>query len=197
MLVGISGYARAGKDTLGQILVERYGFERRAFADKLREAALVLDPIVTGLGSSSPKRLSQVVEAKGWEEAKKLEEVRRTLQRLGTEVGRNTVDPYIWVTALENTLERNITGEIKADKNYVITDCRYQNEAAWISTRHNGYMVRVNRPGVGPANGHSSEHDLDNWPFDIRVENDGTIEDLAKKLDYWAERYWGVKRVSS
>lgn len=46
IIVGFSGYARCGKDTAADYLAERYGFEHRAFADKLRDALYVLNPIV-------------------------------------------------------------------------------------------------------------------------------------------------------
>lgn len=36
-IIGISGHAGAGKDTFASVLVERYGFVRMAFADKLKE----------------------------------------------------------------------------------------------------------------------------------------------------------------
>ena len=46
MIVGFSGYARCGKDTAADHLVEHYGFEHRGFADKLREALYALNPII-------------------------------------------------------------------------------------------------------------------------------------------------------
>lgn len=187
MIVGISGYARAGKDTIGEILVRKHGFERRAFADKLREAALALDPIVTDFGTSLPRRLSHVVEKYGWEDAKSIEEVRRTLQRMGTEVGRDTLDPDVWVTALQRTLELDRWGGIQ--KHYVITDVRFENEARWVC-RMKGVMVRVERPGVGPANDHISETGLDDFEFGATINNSGSIEDLEHKVAYYVKRYW-------
>ena len=50
-LVGLSGYAQVGKDTVGKILVEKYGFERVSFADKLREVLYALDPTVRVAGA--------------------------------------------------------------------------------------------------------------------------------------------------
>jgi dephospho-CoA kinase len=54
MIVGISGYARSGKDEAAKALVEM-GFERRAFADKLREFLLALNPMV-GLSTACQRR---------------------------------------------------------------------------------------------------------------------------------------------
>lgn len=165
-IVGLSGYARAGKDTLGAILVRRYGFERVSFADILRTAALALDPIVT----NTSRRLSSLVRVAGWEEAKRNPEVRSLLQRLGTEVGRNLLGPDVWVRALFDSLD--------PAGRYVITDCRFENEAQAVKAA-GGVVVRVERPGTGAINQHVSETALDDWPFDLRVQNDGTVDDLT------------------
>jgi dephospho-CoA kinase len=44
MIIGISGYARSGKDTVANYLVEHHEFTRMAFADAMREALLRLNP---------------------------------------------------------------------------------------------------------------------------------------------------------
>mgnify|MGYP006283771541 FL=1 len=36
MIIGLTGYAQSGKDTVASLLVEHYGYERVAFADKIR-----------------------------------------------------------------------------------------------------------------------------------------------------------------
>ena len=36
MIIGLSGYARSGKDTVAELLVLNYGFKRVAFADGIR-----------------------------------------------------------------------------------------------------------------------------------------------------------------
>jgi dephospho-CoA kinase len=45
-LIGLSGYARSGKDEAAKVLIEEFGFKRIAFADKLRDFLYALDPIV-------------------------------------------------------------------------------------------------------------------------------------------------------
>jgi len=37
MIIGLSGYASAGKDSVAQILVEKFGYKRMAFADAIRD----------------------------------------------------------------------------------------------------------------------------------------------------------------
>lgn len=50
------------------------------------------------------------------------------LQMLGTEWGRNTIDPDIWVKCLQGEM-RNISGETGNPKHlFIISDCRFENE---------------------------------------------------------------------
>lgn len=192
MLLAISGYARAGKDTVADRLCEVHGWERLAFADLLRKCAAALNPIVGytqilvpdfGAGEEhwryvdGPDLITyqEALEAYGYDRSKELyPEFRGILQRLGTDVGRRLLADNIWVDA---TLEKCVEG-----RNYVFTDARFPNEARAVVGRE-GKVVRVNRPGVGPVNNHPSETSLDDWPFDLVFENDGTIEDLNEWTD--------------
>jgi hypothetical protein len=175
MLVALTGYARAGKDTFGTVLGVTYGFKRVAFADALKRMAMRLDPILEvepDLDTAPYKaRLSQICEMYGGlEKAKSLDCVRQYLQQLGVEA-RETFGRDAWVKAarLDEALEEY--GEV------VVTDCRFRNEAQAVKDL-GGYVVRVTRPGVTAVNGHISEHDLDDWKVDATVSNGGSILDL-------------------
>jgi len=93
MIIGLSGYAQAGKDTVAAMLVEDYGYTRLGFADIIKKACYALDPIINLDGM----RLAHAVEKYGWDEVKAIPEVRRLLQTMGSEVGRDLIDPQIWV----------------------------------------------------------------------------------------------------
>ena len=49
MIVGLSGYARSGKDTIADYLVENHGFIKLSFATPMRQALYNLDPEITDL----------------------------------------------------------------------------------------------------------------------------------------------------
>lgn len=175
-LVGFSGYARAGKDTAVQVL-RTEGFRRVAFADVMRDFALRLNPIVGESGRPGrPVRLDNVIDRFGWDGYKESiysEEIRGLLQRLGTECGRQLIDENVWVDAALNGLD--------PDGMYAVSDCRFLNEAEAIRER-GGKVIRITRPGVGPANSHPSETSLDNYKFDAVVSNDDSHEVLRQKL---------------
>ena len=173
MIVGLSGYAQSGKDSVAAILAE-CGFTRRAFADPLRAALYALDPLLATDAGNGPVRYSALIDRLGYESARKTvfaPEIRRLLQRLGTEVGRDLFGEDFWVDQA-----------MRLDPgHYVFTDCRFLNEAKAIVDA-GGEVWRISRPGVGPVNDHISEVGLDDWPFDRRIANDGSLTDLAEKV---------------
>lgn len=166
-LVGLAGYARAGKDTTADIL-EEHGFERRAFADLLKRATLTLNPSVwTADYGHHPMAMD--VERLGWEGAKQIPEVRELLQRMGTEVGRELFGTNFWVEKAMATVE--------AGSKVVFTDVRFPNEFEAIKAA-GGHVWRIERPGFGPVNGHSSETAIDGFDYDLVIHNDGSLHDL-------------------
>lgn len=167
-IIGLSGYARAGKDTVADILCSRYGFTRVAFADKVRELAQDIDPILDNNGT----RLHSYLKWHGWEDSKAHPEVRHFLQTLGVAV-RNTLGPFAWVQAAMND---------RPPSPVVFSDVRFPNEADAILLK-GGEVWRVTRPGTGPVNHHISESAMDDYPTIARhINNDGTLEDLEAML---------------
>lgn len=172
MIVGLTGKKRAGKDTVANVLVEEFGFERVAFADVMKDAALALDPLIPdGLFLS---RLSTIVREDGWERAKdRHKEVRRTLQRLGTELGRNLFGEDFWV-------ERALAPLEPGYRDYVITDCRFPNEADAVRALSGGKIFRVLRPAIVSTDSHASEVAMDGYEVDAEILNETTIEALQQ-----------------
>jgi hypothetical protein len=172
-IVGLCGYAQSGKDTLAKMLVEKEGFERRAFADLMKEMLLRINPYVryaNDYGVSQYITVEELVNVLGWEEAKKYSNVRQMLQRLGTEAGRDILGENVWVNAVFETF----TGEKLA-----ISDVRFPNEAEEIRNR-GGAIVRIVREGFGPVNGHVSETAFKGQ--DIIIYNQGTPQDMLDEF---------------
>jgi hypothetical protein len=78
-IIGLTGYAQSGKDTFASILVEKYGYSRIAFADKIRDFLYGINPMV---GCSPTGYLQDLVNLVGWDKAKQEPQVRRLLQDL-------------------------------------------------------------------------------------------------------------------
>lgn len=197
ILIAVKAQAQHGKDTVVDILIEK-GFTRVAFADPLKECMFALDPYVrvdrllyfsqakkthTNIPYAEYMRLTTLIEAVGgWDEAKAHPDVRRLLQRFGTEVGRDILGPYLghgdgmWIDIAEN----RVNGVPKA----AISDLRFPNE--YERTKElNATVWEVFRPnfdnGVDPS--HPSEKFVREIPYDFRLLNSGdenTFKDVLR-----------------
>lgn len=166
--IAFTGKARSGKDTAAAFLIEE-GFIRVAFADSLKEAALAVDPFI-----NPGARLSEVVEDLGWERAKDAyPEVRRVLQRLGSEAGWQLHGKNLWTNLVAARLDE------LGDMPVVITDLRFEHEGDFL--RRHGFLIvgieRGNHDGLAGAEGaHASERG--DISVDVTIQNDGTLEEL-------------------
>lgn len=184
ILIGLVGAKRSGKDTVADRLVAEHGFTKVAFADPLKEMALALDPIVHTEWEDygvDEYRLSEVVTGLGWEGAKEYPEVRRTLQRLGTEVIRNHVGTDYWIERMDRRLLRMAVRGVGVER-VVITDCRFPNEAGLVHT-WGGCLVRVERPALAQVDSHASESIWRTAPFDHALSNTHDIPHLHAQVD--------------
>lgn len=182
-LVGIVGYAQVGKDSTAAVF-EELGFERKAFADTLRELAEYLDPIlnVTGL------RYSEAIRMMGYEEAKRLMGgFREFLKDLGNGC-RKYLGHDIWIRA--------VIDDVTSVRPVVISDVRFLNEARAIRDKGQELdvptlIVRVDRPGIGPES--DFEREIAHITPDVVIHNDGTLDDLRSTVldvcgDYMLDR---------
>ena len=173
-ILGLSGWARNGKDTVADHLIENYGYERVSFAAPMKEALYRLNPKITinGVPSLSVKL---GVDLYGWDDLKAHgPEIRELLQRFGTEVGREMFGDDFWVNAAIDS--------IKDGSRVVVSDVRYPNEADAVK-KLGGEVWRVVRPGYGAANDHASEHALNDYDFDYMIENNSGVETLYDLID--------------
>ena len=169
--VGLAGFARSGKDSVGAVLVSE-GFQRRSFATPMRQALCRLNPLVDTVNGVMPL-MDALYLLGSWEGLKvRAPGVRVLLQRFGTDVGRELFGEDFWV-------EQALDG--LGDEDVVFTDVRFPNEAEAIRGR-GGVVWNVVRPGVGVANGHVSESALAGFVFDETILNDGSLEDLRGKV---------------
>lgn len=173
-VLGISGWARSGKDTAADYLVENHGYMKVSFSTPMKEAMYRLNPRIT-VNEVVNTALRVGVDVYGWEGLKERSpDIRGLLQRFGTEVGRDMFDEDFWVDYALNS--------IPDGGKAVIADVRYPNEADAIKAL-GGKVYRVERDGVGPANEHASENALEGYEFDGAIRNDGTIDGLYYNIE--------------
>jgi len=187
-LVAIHGKLGVGKDTLASFLTDHTPY---SFADPLRKGLLALNPLVYTEGDE-PEWLQRLVHCYGWDEAKKIPDVRRLMQAYGTEAGRDIHGKDCWVKLAEEFVGNH--------KKVVIRDVRFQNEVdaiyAWEFTKpklkNKVALVKMvgesRREHTQEATKHASEQDLPDYLFDYLVFNDGTLDGLRWAACYIVER---------
>ena len=200
IVIGLTGLARAGKDSVADILVRDHGFVKMSFAAPLKRMVKNLNPVV-GFEPSGcmecdyedcmsntlqPVYLQDLYDD-GWtdEDIKASEfgaEARRLWQRFGTDTMRAEQDDY-WIQAA--TRELLLSGHERV----VFTDCRFPNEADFIymlSVDHediNSSVWQIVRPGVERQEGaHVSEQHVGLMHEEITIHNDGTLDELAEPV---------------
>lgn len=178
--IGICGGLRSGKDSVGKLLVNKYGFRRFAFGDSIYELCLEYFPERMEAGKDRP-----------------------LLQGVGQDLRK--YDPDIWVRKTFNKIKQALdfaafSAAINADEewpNIVVTDLRQPNE--YEALRAAGYtIIRVNasleaRQRRAEAAGdvfspedmqHDTESHYASFDVDYELQNDGDLDQLAEQVDY-------------
>lgn len=174
-LIGLTGYAGTGKDTVRAILDE-HGYHGLSFAEPLRAMLrTLLDSACVRSGWMYDRALKeQVIPELGVS-------YRHLAQTLGTEWGRNLVKPDLWLRLIGNQMSYlTCAGELlhpEQPARFVISDVRFIDEAAWVRKR-GGVIWRIDRPGVAPVRSHQSEQEMDTITPDLRINNAGDINAL-------------------
>lgn len=174
ILIGITGRAGAGKDTVADYLRLTYDFEPMAFANPLKEAASIMFNVP--LHYFHDRALKEQVLPE-WDMSP-----RHMAQRLGTEAIRNTFGPDFWIKRWMQEYQTMPTGQ-----DVVMTDVRFNNEAQAVRDM-GGLILHIVRPGEltldDSAAAHASEAGVSYFSSrDKKVINDGTIKDLHSKID--------------
>ena len=170
-LIGLTGKARSGKDTVGSYLAEEHGYRTYAMASPIKEACRVMF---------------------GWDDRHlhgDLKEVidpvygvtpREAMQKLGTEFGRGMINTKLW--------ELRAGQEILKASNHlvVVTDIRFDNEAELIK-KLGGVVINIERPNRDEIKGvkaHQSEKGIKPELIDYNINNNDTLETLYSDTDF-------------
>ena len=168
-LIGITGKARSGKDTLAAYGWSRYSFTRIAFADPLKLAA---------------QQMFGLSQEQTWGDHKKEEVIpywgmspRQMFQLLGNEAVKPVFGADIWIKRWSM-----IYATLKDTDDIIVPDVRFDHEASHIRSL-GGVIVEVQRGIglVGSTGDHASERGLSTLP-EYTIDNNGTLEDLRVKV---------------
>lgn len=173
-IIGLTGFAGTGKDTVRGILKE-HGYNGLAFADPIRA---MLRELLTNAGISeqymdSRNLKEEVIPALGVS-------YRHLAQSLGTEWGRSLQHDF-WLR-IAGAHMADLTEQANAESlPFVLSDVRFVNEAAWIRAR-GGVIWQVSREGINPVRLHVSEAEIERIQIDRIIFNDWSIDDLRTNV---------------
>lgn len=188
-LIGITGHAGAGKDTVTDIIISDYpNHYRYAFADPLKEAASVAFGIPLEWFNG---HILKEIPHPNWNISP-----RKIAQFVGTELFRNSIPGILpqvgdnfWINRLAIRLNNQYIpedeGSLSQGDVVVIPDVRFQNEYDWVISQ-GGIIIHLTRPGADGTvgiPGHASESTLNlhNKERTYQCINDSSIQELHRK----------------
>ena len=179
MFIGISGKMGTGKDYIIENYIKPY------IETKLNKKCLILsfaDMIKVNLMVHHNINMNELY-------GNKTPKIRNLLQLEGTEKGRNVFGADIWINYVKAWGELYMSRGIDF---ILIPDVRFKNEYDFIKS-NNGIIFRINAPNrnekrlrnesVNNENyekikNHQSEIELDDFKFDIIIDNDNNINNI-------------------
>lgn len=148
-IVVLAGFAGSGKDTAGAVFTE-HGFTRAPLAGPLKNMLrcfLQMRDYPEEIRERMLEGDLKEVETSAFGGCPGFNTPRRAMQLLGAEWGR-VLDPLLWLDTW--SIMHCQPG------NYVVTDCRYANEAGYLR-KQGAEVYLVKRPGFQRRMEHSSE----------------------------------------
>lgn len=201
VVIGLTGPAGAGKNAAGDILAARYGYRTLALADAVRDALWQIDPIVTTGhpdAQAEPVTLRTIITSHGWDQAKReYPEIRRLLQKVGTEAGWQLHGQNLWTDLLRRKIteildQADRPGNPDRDQiGFVITDVRFPHEIELV-TSLGGQIWKIDRQVQdlpGQTGQHASEHSISGHRPDHIVDNSGDLDQLHHQLAVKMDQY--------
>jgi|TARA_R110000822_G_scaffold1158_2_gene5201 hypothetical protein len=180
MIIGITGKARSGKDTIGDHLEESLGFTKVSLAEPIKRVVKDVFQLTDFQTYDEVEREKPLEHWPDWTP-------RKLFQFVGTESFRELIDPQIWI----KSLWVRIQNDLKDDPNthFVITDLRFPDELDFLTKNVKSETVfktiKVTRPncdGNVGIQGHATEsHNLET---DFVIVNDSDIIALYTETQY-------------
>lgn len=179
MILGISGKAGSGKDTVADYLISMGIMDKKhPFAKAVKDiCGLMFNISEHDLYNNKDKTTDVIVTDNVISLIPSLKNrkgtclsVRELLQYFGTDIARKFYK-QVWISVLLNNINKN--------ENVVISDVRFKNEADAIK-KAGGKLIRLTR---NPYNmEHESETELDDYKnFDIIYDNRGQTPEVTCK----------------
>jgi dephospho-CoA kinase len=185
-LVGICGEIGSGKTLVSDYLVNNLHYDEYAFAKPLKDIAITMGFTHTEVYGTQAQKLSK---NKYWGIS-----AREFLQKFGTEIGREMMPSVIpnmnmgesgspWIKLFE-IYWKSLIERKGVSATLVVSDVRFVDEAKAVK-QNSGVVIRLVRKRKdtsGFEHKHTSETSMNGIEPDYIVTNDGTKDELYKKI---------------
>ena len=164
-LILICGNTGVGKTTAAKIITEKYNkYKEFALGNKVKELTFKLLKIFNVPISSIDDLY----------DTEKKKQYRYYLQNIATEAIRETLGRDIWCNALYNI--------IKEEEYVIVSDVRFMNEIEYFMNNFDKvYIIKIVKNDIEIMQ-HSSETEIAKLPYNVLIDNNGTIEQLETKI---------------
>lgn len=204
MIIGISGRARSGKNTLAEFIIGEFekNYNRKFYEASFANELKYMCKFQFGLDDDQlwgDKKEVEIVDRcfmkatlGGDPEYSVYWTPREIMQELGAFYRK--IDYDFWIKGLRKFLNHEL---LKGHKDFIITDVRHVNEAEFIKSRK-GVLIRISRDIKNEIHGvsHESETSLDKYKgFDIDVNNNGSLDKLQKSSCDIVDAILSIKKL--
>lgn len=169
--IAFTGFKQSGKTTAAQVLVNEYGYERKSFAQPIKDDVVaMINHVIPRYGSArSLITADDLVTHK--------DVFRPLLQWYGAEFWREYMgDDAHWINVFLENLP------INSDERVVCDDLRFLNEAKSLH-REGFFIVRIVRDGQNASeDAHASEQELIQIEPDMVIYNDDSAESYTEAI---------------
>lgn len=206
IIIGLSGPAGSGKDTVADLLVAHCGFAKMAFADPLKNevaAAFAIDLDYLTRRETKEHTMSCLALSRCLSEGFVARLIiahtlgnqpldldaprspRQIMQWWGTEYRRHQEADY-WVRQMRARVSHTL--RLRLGHRIVVTDCRFPDEVEMVRSSFGGQLWQVKRDAVGVAHGaHVSETTGSVFLPDAVINNSHSIGHLQERV---LETFW-------
>lgn len=186
-IIAICGLKRSGKDTLANIISEKYNYEHVKISKKLKDTCKLLFNFTD---DQMEKDIKEDIDPR-WGVSP-----RKCMQYFGTEMMQYQIQNLLnigrkfWINSLLNEIDMTDANT----KRYVISDLRFLHEYDEIKKR-NGLIICVDRVLTrpidqcveAPEDPHISEQEYKKFDYDLIIKND-TIDSMITQIQSFFDR---------
>jgi len=184
-LIGLTGPAGCGKDTVARIICDTQEFIQISLAEPIRRG--ISEMLGISIETFTGRELKEKPLAQYGNKTP-----RQLMQTLGTEWGRNCVDLNIWLNVAQqriNHINRIAQNGDTYIAGIVISDIRFPGETKWLRDQ-GGTIWHIHRPKnpFATKSEHESEIPLIPQDGDQFIINDGDIDSLFETVNNLMQR---------